>query len=172
MRMEDAKYYASRIATHGVQEVMRTLSFGPYYHQSLSIKVVPKERPRTGKNGHIYTPKRTQDCEKEIAKLCNDAKLVFFPIKLRVVIYEKVPVSKKLLYLFIKPSKSDLDNKIKTITDALNGIAYKDDRQISAIDAEIHYTMDEDYVEISLRRHGFSLNEANTIYNLMKGKIG
>lgn len=129
-----------------------------FYSRALMFKIVPKERPRSGRSGHFYTPKKTQDCEKAIQETCDDAPLVFFPVRLIIHIYEKVPKSKEEASDYIRPSKSDVDNKVKTITDALNGILYKDDNQISSIVASCRYAT-QDYATIQAFRDGLSFNE-------------
>lgn len=43
----------------------------------------------------------------------------------------------------IKPLRGDLDNACKSILDGMNGIVYKDDRQISYIEARRIYSTNE-----------------------------
>ena len=120
-----------------------------------------KERPRAsmiGGHAHIYTPKKTKDFEKKIAreflaaggeKLGKD-----IPIRLTVIIFHGVPksYSKKkraaCLNHDTRPiKKADIDNVCKCIMDGLNGVAYEDDTQIVSLIA-YKYWAGTDYLEI------------------------
>lgn len=130
-------------------------------------KVVPKERPRTGKGGHVYTPTRTRKCEDAIAKLVPATwRPLLCPVKVTVKILELPPKWAASLpeHLIndMAPKKGDLDNKVKTITDALNGLAYKDDDQIRHIDAKRSYGNRNECV-VTIERWGLSDHEARQI---------
>lgn len=113
----------------------------PIYATVIPVYVQPKERPRSGRNGHVYTPKATQDCEKEIARLCSDAPLLLHPVHLRLTFYEQPPKSvSEGSWRWLRPTKGDLDNKVKTVTDALNGILYRDDKQICGTTSYRYYS--------------------------------
>lgn len=99
-----------------------------------------KDRPRVCKNGHAFTTKSTKEYERLIRKTFQ-AKYPHWiptsePVKLEIYTYFPIPASwskKKqkqaeegLVPCMVKP---DLDNIGKTI-DALNGIAFVDDKQI------------------------------------------
>ena len=130
------------------------------------MKAVSKERPRVGRSGHIYTPPRTQKFEKTIAEAAKTLRREPYtcPVKVCVGIYEPVPKSypkwKKLgaELGMLSPPVGDLDNKVKAITDGLNGIAYLDDRQINYIIATRTYG-DEHTIHIQVERNGLSLGE-------------
>lgn len=100
-----------------------------------------KERPRFTRNGHTYTPSKTKDYEKlvEWAYQCEAHGVRFSgPVSANIVAVYPVPHSwsKKQqaratsghLLPLVKP---DLDNVAKAVLDALNGIAYRDDAQIT-----------------------------------------
>jgi len=88
-------------------------------------KPVPKERPRRGKYGNMYTPEKTKEYEKLIA---NNARMVIpEPLKGNVRIEIK---------LYTRKVTGDLDNYIKTILDGLNSVAYDDDKQVTTIYAQ------------------------------------
>lgn len=109
--------------------------------------VYAKERPRA----NYHTPKRTRDCEKAIADAARAAmsssnwEVDDAPLKVDITIL--VPLLKKFnakerklaLDGKIRPTKSDLDNQIKTILDALNEVAYVDDKAVSELVVERHY---------------------------------
>lgn len=83
---------------------------------------VPKERPRF--NGRIaYTPKKTRDAEDWIRAHCNRLPCLTGPLKLRIAFFRK------------DAQPCDLDNLAKLVQDALNGRAFKDDRQIVVLAA-------------------------------------
>ena len=87
---------------------------------------VPKQRPRAGNNGNLYTPKATRNYEKAVGWA---AKQVFInpydgPIEL-------------ILKIFLRARAGDLDNYIRSICDGLNGIAWRDDSQVIRIRADL-----------------------------------
>ncbi len=89
---------------------------------TIPFSVVGKQRPRKGKHG-FYTPAETQRCERDIKFIAlartNATPAVRFPLDGSIAVEIGFP-----------PSRADLDNQTKTIGDALNGILYRDDRQI------------------------------------------
>lgn len=103
---------------------------------------VPKQRPRAGRNGRIYTPKKSREYEKAVARA---ARPVFKepyrgPVSLQVQVYLSRP-------------GGDLDNYIKSIQDGLNGIAWMDDRQVKKLKAGMSVRRgQEDRVEITVKK--------------------
>lgn len=114
-----------------------------------------KGRPRFSKRGgfvQTYTPTKTKSYEElvksEYIRQCgnimadsNDC------IHMEITACFGVPKSTskvnrlRMLMNLIHPlKKPDIDNIIKVIADALNGIAYKDDKQITRIFAEKIYS--------------------------------
>lgn len=100
-----------------------------------------KQRPRTTvRNGRAvtYTPKETRDAEANLAR-----QWPFEPfegdIDVRILMNDETvrlevspapaPTSRKLL-------RGDIDNYAKTILDALNGVAWIDDKQITRLSVE------------------------------------
>ena len=97
-----------------------------------------KERPRFAK-GHTYTPKKTRDYEELVRReyIANGGKKLRGPLK--VTMFAIFPINasdskairKRKMEGEIKPTKKpDCDNIAKVILDALNGVAYDDDKQI------------------------------------------
>ena len=79
--------------------------------------VSPKERPRIGK-GRAYTPSRTSDAEQVVGWLFRrEAKQVDLDAEFAVAIS-------------VYGSRADGDNLLKMVLDALQGICYKNDRQV------------------------------------------
>lgn len=132
----------------------------------LLLKAVSKERPRTGKGGHVYTPKRTQKFEKMVAEA--GATLLrqpyTCPVKVWVEIREPIPKSfpkwkqEAARLRLISPQVGDLDNKIKAITDGLNGVCYIDDKQINHVGG-IRVYGDNHEIYITIERSGLSIGE-------------
>lgn len=113
-----------------------------------------KERPRVIRDvsgrPHAYTPTATKNKEKAIARLylenANGYKFTDKPLKVALDFFYPIPSSwtrvKKELALQGKITpcvKPDLDNAAKLIMDALNGVAYPDDKQILALAASKRY---------------------------------
>jgi crossover junction endodeoxyribonuclease RusA len=82
-------------------------------------KVQPKERPRKGQ-GHWYTPTKTRIYEEKVAAYARSAQVERSEEHLEVMIFIYWPDLRR----------RDIDNGVKSILDALNGIAWRDDSQI------------------------------------------
>lgn len=93
-----------------------------------------KARPRFSR-GHTYTPKTTTDYEKLVASQYH-GKTYTDALRLDITAYFAIPKSytKKQIKAIregVRPlKKPDIDNIAKIIMDALNGIAYEDDKQV------------------------------------------
>ena len=107
-------------------------------------KVQAKQRPRFNvKNGRAYTPQQTVNYENYV-KVCYIDYMNQFgweslkgAISAEIEVFMQIPKSdsKKMkeakLSGKIRPQvKPDVDNLCKTILDALNGLAYDDDKQV------------------------------------------
>ena len=87
---------------------------------TLMITPVPKGRPRARRNGIMYTPKKTADYERDIAKLLGHLPAIMGPIGMSATFVLKRPVKtpKSVTGRFIKAgSRGDLDNYIKALLD-------------------------------------------------------
>ena len=101
---------------------------------------VGKARPRVTKGGFVYTPKKTVNYETLIKEIFAISYPDFCPIEgpvsLNVQAYLKIPkVSAKKTEAMsngdILPTKKpDMSNILKSVEDALNTLAYRDDKQI------------------------------------------
>lgn len=123
-----------------------------------------KGRPRfTTKNGYAraYTPSATTEYEQLIQfAYKSQCRGVMFddniPLSLHIKSYHKIPknTSKKQKALMlsgdIRPTKTpDADNIIKIICDALNGVAYYDDKQV--VEVSIHkFYSDEPRADVEI----------------------
>lgn len=112
----------------------------------------PKGRPRFTRSGHAYTPETTQNYEQKISEYYKEQTDDFYngAIQIRLTFLMPIPKSttKKMRRLIetgnIKYTKKpDLDNLQKAVLDALNGIAFSDDKIITRIVAEKKYTTSE-----------------------------
>lgn len=119
-----------------------------------------KQRHRTGKNG-TYTPKETAQYEKYVKMIFKQKYPdVILSGELRVIIeaYFKIPKSTKksdklkMATNEIRPTKKpDSDNIAKIILDALNGVAYQDDKQVVSLQVEKYYTEADEMVTVELQ---------------------
>lgn len=113
-----------------------------------------KGRPRFTKNGYAYTPETTRIYEEEIRLRYKEK---FGDDKLDGNIAVEVFINKKpasylgkkryneLLgtYCNIKP---DADNVVKAVLDALNGLAYDDDKNVVELYAQKRYATESSVV--------------------------
>lgn len=115
-----------------------------------------KQRPRFN-NGHAYTPKDTITYENyirtEFQRQCEGVHFGDKPIY--AVVYAYFSPSKELnkyeAYRLPCMNQKDCDNIAKTVLDALNGIAYNDDRQIIQLETGKYYIQDEpEHIEVVL----------------------
>lgn len=99
-----------------------------------------KQRPRYDRrNSRTYTPTKTLKAEKSIRDQWLAAvgtRWAGFPHEVRVYIESQRPLSKSNPKFWAgRPDlmKPDADNLAKVICDSLNGLAYKDDAQITQL---------------------------------------
>ena len=106
---------------------------------------VPKGRPRLGVQGRkafIYTPAETKAYEQVVGLCANlaTAEPLEGPVILSATLYIR------------RGRRGDLDNYLKSICDGLNEVAWKDDRQVVRIEAEIkRCSRGDERVEIEIR---------------------
>lgn len=140
-----------------LQEIRKEYSF------RILGKVKAKQSVKFGRNGIKYTPSDMVDYANWV-KQCfikdypehNPAELEGCFLVIQIYAYFKMPkgFSKKKRELaekrFIRPTvKPDWDNISKNICDALNGIAYPDDKNI--VDGGVHkYYSDYEYVNVDI----------------------
>lgn len=129
-----------------------------------------KQRPRItvqGNYAHAYTPKETTSYENYVKVMYQINKNKVFlegAIRAEITAYFPIPksTSKKnralMLAGIVKYTKKiDCDNLAKIILDSLNGIAYKDDSQVSDLSVSKLYG-DEPRVEVTL----YEINEISS----------
>lgn len=116
---------------------------------TISGQPTAKGRPKFTKRGIAYTPQKTREYEEHIQwEFTNQIKKQPYdkPVQMIIKFYTEIPKSypkykreeleKETTYRTKKP---DLDNLIKAVTDAINGLAYTDDSLIVKIKAEKLY---------------------------------
>ena len=112
---------------------------------------VAKSRPRFTKFGRTYTPEKTVNYENLIRiEYKQQCRGVFFNeniLRMSVKAYLGIPksTSKKLraemeAMLHRPTKKPDVDNILKVVADALNEVAYHDDKQIVSASIEKYYS--------------------------------
>ena len=107
------------------------------HKQTFAVKPRSKQRPRSTRSGHTYTPKETREYEKLISELYTGTTFAEGPLHVTLVFdNDKTEITIKELKPKRNPSKlrGDLDNYAKAILDALNGVAYTDDKQIISLE--------------------------------------
>lgn len=109
-----------------------------YYSIYVPGEPVAKARPRVGKQNHIYTPKKTLAHESKIREEWREnyldppsKNLVSLSIRFYLTRPKKIPKD----FPEYPGKRPDIDNLIKTVLDALNGLAYEDDKQVIKIKA-------------------------------------
>lgn len=102
-------------------DVLQSIDFGFI----IDGKPVGKERPRLGKFGGSFTPKKTKDYEFIIGFTCKPFMQGKKPFTGKV--------SVDVAHFCVGEKYPDLDNVIKTVLDGMNGIVYKDDKQVNKI---------------------------------------
>ena len=110
-----------------------------------------KGRPRFTKNGHAFTPQATRDYENLIAESFKAAGGELFDgyVCVNISAFYKIPqattkVKRGMIERgFLKPAvKPDIDNVLKVVLDALNGVAYKDDSRVVSVTARKVYSFE------------------------------
>lgn len=129
---------------------------------------VGKGRPIVNtRTNTAFTPKKTREYEKLVAECWKEQTGGFsfggdVPLNAIIQAYFPIPKSytkkrkREIITQGIKPlKKPDGDNIDKIIFDALNGVAYEDDKQICVHTTEKHYCSSEDmegYVLVTINQ--------------------
>ncbi len=95
------------------------------FEATLSQPIPAAPRPRMAPAGHAYTPptyrKQLAALRDEIARIAKRRHHRIIPADCEVVVW---------MWLDKPRRPADIDNRAKTILDALSGIVYEDDRQV------------------------------------------
>ena len=131
------------------------------YEFEVPGRVIGKGRPRLNSyTGVVYTPTKTKDYE----SLVEQYFLLKYPrfktlegrIKVSIIAYFSIPKATKksdineMLDNNISPTKKpDIDNIVKAVLDSMNKFAFKDDNQITKLEVEKKYALeDKIYIKI------------------------
>ena len=121
-----------------------------------------KQRPRFSRiSKTVYTPTKTAKYEKQIAKAYTESGGKCIPadcyVSVNVSAFFPVPksYSKKkredCLERILRPDKKpDIDNILKVVLDALNKVAYEDDKQVVELIGRKYYTESDGFLWISV----------------------
>ena len=125
------------------------------YEFEVPGKVIGKGRPRLNSyTGVVYTPTKTKDYE----SLVEQYFLLKYPrfktlegrIKVSIIAYFSIPKATKksdineMLENNISPTKKpDIDNIVKAVLDSMNKFAFKDDNQITKLEVEKKYALED-----------------------------
>lgn len=121
-----------------------------------------KERPRfSRKSGTVYTPSKTAKYEKEIRQAYISAGGKMIPagsyVTVAVDAYFKIPKSyikgKRLAceYNINRPDKKpDIDNILKVVLDALNKVAYEDDKKVIEVICRKWYSRSSGFLKVQI----------------------
>ena len=110
-----------------------------FYSQIIHMRPKSKDRPRMSKAGHAYTTKATREYEKAFAAEYKGPYFAEEPLRVKLVfnIHRTVVVIEPIENLFTKSElRGDIDNYAKSVLDALNGVAFKDDKQVIILELE------------------------------------
>ncbi len=110
-----------------------------------------KGRPRFTRKGHAYTPKGTKTYETEIKQAFNNAGGESFgnvPVSIEVTALYPIPKSARKADkeqmekgMMLPLGKPDIDNVLKSVMDALNGMAFDNDAQVVFVKALKRYDL-------------------------------
>lgn len=113
---------------------------------------IPKGRPKFTRMGHAYTPEKTRDYEELIREYYRLHTEDFYEDAIQIKLTFLMPIPKSTtkrvcrlieagVHKFTK--KPDIDNLMKAVLDALNGVAFDDDSLITKITADKKYGTDK-----------------------------
>ena len=98
------------------------------------VNPIPLARPRFSRGRSVYLPKRSREYRQILQQAASVAMAKSEPLTgelfCRLNFYRKFKLNCR--------NFGDIDNHIKAILDALNGICYKDDSQIVTVTASKH----------------------------------
>lgn len=134
------------------------------YEFEVPGKVVGKGRPRLNSyTGIVYTPTKTKDYERLVEQYFllkyPKFKIIEGRLKVSIIAYFSIPKTtkksdiNKMLDNNISPTKKpDIDNIVKVVLDSMNKFAFKDDNQITKLEVEKKYSL-EDKVYIKIEEY-------------------
>lgn len=150
------------------------------FHLSVDGFVEPKERQRTGKSGHHYTPKDTREYEAKVKEAARremarcGLTIILRPITIHLKIRDQIHSQTEEWRRALMQSRrcfehtgGDLDNKEKAVLDALNKVVYRDDRQVVQVYKDRTYANRAGF-DITVTPSGLTKSDLDTIEKLIK----
>lgn len=132
----------------------------------------PKKRPRVYRWSTVNPSKNDEmEAAQQLSELSDcfplsgqiKVTLRFFKNPPKATPKWKLPLMEEKI---IRPNKSpDLDNYVKLILDAFNGILWEDDRFIVQVDSSKFYTINKERTEIEIEDLPFPMNKKQTETN-------
>lgn len=120
-----------------------------------NVEPKSKGRPRFSRGGFAYTPKETREFEDKLRELAKDQYKggpLEGALSVSVICVSKRPKKPANPY----PTK-DVDNMAKSVLDALIGIGYNDDSQITALFCQKEYAAvgNNGYIWVQIKSEPF-----------------
>ena len=133
--------------------------------------IQPKQRPRIS-NGKAFTPKETRQFEAKVKKWAQECHMTVctYPVEVFIHMMERTTDKEKIFHSklgLVYPMRGDIDNLAKSILDALNGIAYVDDKQIINLSLMREYRATAGFT-ITIKRAGLSKFEYTNLLKYLK----
>lgn len=134
------------------------------YEFEVPGKVIGKERPRINMyTGRVYTPNKTKEYENLIQQYFKikypTSEVLENRICIDIIAYFKIPKGTSKIKVeemkkgSVSPTqKPDIDNIAKSVLDAMNKIAFKDDNQVTKISIEKCFGTEEK-IEIKIEEY-------------------
>ena len=138
---------------------------------TMDIYVQPKERAR---GSSFYTPVKTRRFEKAVADAAvawrekTGTPIITSSVAMHLQLRDKVPkaftdLERELaLKGYLYSGHGDVDNRVKAISDALNGIAFRDDKQVAQMFVSRRYAEKAGFT-IDLSPMGLTRSEATLL---------
>lgn len=132
---------------------------------------VPKQRVR---GSQFYTPKETKQFEAKVkawGKSHSDMTPVTYPIRVSITLRDYTSDDTLRLLGSVGVAyddHGDLDNYTKAITDALNRVAFRDDRQIVKLQVERRWSVRHGF-QLTIERAGLNKSELANLRKYMNG---
>lgn len=129
--------------------MIRVDAEGNAYDLVLSVvhhgQPMPKQRPRFAPGGWAYSGQRSRHYERELRAA------------FRAATGQKRPDGRSAFALCCRFYRADrvrcdLDNLVKSVADAANGVVWADDSQVVRLEAEMHKAQGEPRVEVTIYR--------------------
>ena len=132
-------------------------NLGAYTFRFDCDKLLGSPRPRFTRNGRTYMPKEYIKFKEDIASAYMEQVGIWFgyrPVRVDMSFNRKLPKSRPLNITHeIDLFTPDIDNLMKTFFDALNGVAWADDRTVVQVNAmkQPRRRSDTDFAEVRIQ---------------------